>query len=212
VIADRKVKGNVFALFKGLEMTRLGKKPLQIPEKVKIDFKNQRLEITGPLGKAVETVYETLSVKVSNNEVLIVSNGTTRKDDMIHGLTRGLVKNMLIGVTQGYKKDLEIQGLGFKSAVEGKNLNLQLGFSHPVVFPIPEGIKITIDKQNFVTVAGVSKYLVGETAARIRAVCPPEPYKGTGIRYVGEHIIRKAGKAAAVGAGATGGGGGAAKK
>jgi large subunit ribosomal protein L6 len=198
-------------------MTRLGVKPLPIPEKVKVEFKNHMLEFTGPLGKYVEPINQVLSVKIANNEVLVVANSDSREVDMIHGLTRGLVKNALIGVTHGYKKDLEVQGLGFKSAFEGKNLVLQLGFSHPVVFPIPEGIKISIDKPNVVSVIGVSKYLVGETSARIRAVCPPEPYKGTGIRYAGEHIIRKAGKAAAVGAGgggaaAGGGGGGAAKK
>lgn len=186
-------------------MSRLGKKPLQIPEKVKVETINHAVEITGPLGKIIQPIDSRISVKVSNGQVLVEAPGSSRQDNMLHGLIRGLLKNALIGVTQGYKKDLEVQGLGYKAAVEGKNLNLQLGFSHPVVFQIPDNIKITVEKQTLISVSGVNKDIVGEVAARIRAIRPPEPYKGTGIRYVGEHIIRKEGKTAAGAQSAVGG-------
>lgn len=186
-------------------MSRLGKKPLPIPEKVKVESKNNSLEISGPLGKILQPIPERLSVKLGNNQVLVEAKDAAHETDTLHGLIRGLIKNALEGVTHGFKKDLEVQGLGYRAALEGKNLNLSLGFSHPVVFPVPEGIKITVDKQTLISVSGVDKALVGEIAARLHALRPPEPYKGTGIRYVGEHIIKKAGKAAA---GAAGGGAG----
>ncbi len=186
-------------------MSRLGKKPLPVPEKVKVEFKNHVVEIAGPLGKIAQPVDPRLNVKVDAKSVLVEALGETREHNMLHGLTRGLIKNALEGVTAGFKKDLEVQGLGYKAALEGKNLNLSLGFSHPVSFPVPEGIKITVDKQTLISISGVNKEKVGEIAARIHALRPPEPYKGTGVRYVGEHIIRKVGKTAA---GASGGGAG----
>jgi large subunit ribosomal protein L6 len=185
-------------------MSRLGKKSLPLPEKVKVEYKNSALEVVGPLGKLIQPLHERITIKVENNQVLVGVKGTTREDNTLHGLFRGLVKNALIGVTQGFKKDLEIQGLGYKAAMEGKNLTLNIGFSHPISFPIPDGIKVTLEKQTLITLSGVDKALVGEVAARMHALRPPEPYKGTGVRYVGEHIIRKEGKAAA---GAAGGGG-----
>lgn len=178
-------------------MSRLGRKPLQIPEKVKAEFKEHVLEVTGPLGKMAQPVDSRLGIKIDKGQVLVESLGETREHNMLHGLIRGLIKNALFGVSQGYKKDLEIQGLGFKAAVEGKSIILQLGYSHPINFPIPEGIKVGIEKQTQISISGVDKSLVGETAARIRGLKPPEPYKGTGVRYVGEHIIKKVGKAAA---------------
>jgi large subunit ribosomal protein L6 len=185
-------------------MSRLGKKPLLIPEKVKADFKNHVLEITGPLGKLSLPIDQRLNVKLDKGQILVEALGNSREHNMLHGLSRGLIKNGLEGVSQGFKKDLEIQGLGFKAALEGKNVNFQLGYSHPISFPVPDGIKITVDKQTLLSVSGVNKEQVGEVAARIRALKKPEPYKGTGIRYAGEHLIRKEGKTAA---GAAGGGG-----
>ena len=182
-------------------MSRLGKKPLPIPEKVKVEFKNHTLEITGPLGKLTQPVDHRLKVTVGNGQVLVESIGESREHNMLHGLTRGLLKNGLEGVSTGFKKSLEVQGLGYKVAVEGKTINLSLGFSHPVRFPIPDNIKVAVEKQTQISISGVDKTLVGEVAARIRSLRPPEPYKGTGIKYVGEHIIRKAGKTAASGAG-----------
>lgn len=184
-------------------MSRLGKKALAIPDKAKVEMKQGVLEISGPLGKLSLPVPSKLGVKVEKSSVTLEAKDATRETNMLHGLTRGLLKNALDGVVAGFKKDMEIQGLGYKAALEGKNLVMQLGFSHQVTFPIPEGIKITVDKQTLLVVSGIDKGLVGEVAARLHALRPPEPYKGTGIRYVGEHIIRKAGKAAA-GAGAGG--------
>lgn len=181
-------------------MSRLGKKPLPILEKVKIEVKDHSLEFSGPAGKLVMKLHSRVRVKVDNNQILITMEGDTREDSMLQGLTRGMIKNALEGVSKGYKKDIEIQGLGYKAAVEGKNLLLQLGFSHPVNFTIPENIKVAVEKLTFISITGVDKTVVGEVAARIRQLRPPEPYQGTGVRYAGEHIIRKAGKAAAGGA------------
>jgi large subunit ribosomal protein L6 len=183
-------------------MSRLGKKPLAIPDKVKVECRKNVLEITGPLGKIQQVIPHDLTAKIDKGSVTIEGDDSRRDVNMLHGLIRGLVKNAFEGVTQGFKKDLEIQGLGYKANVEGKNVIFQIGFSHQINFPIPEGVKITIEKQTMISVTGVDKSVVGEVAASIRALKKPEPYKGTGIRYVGEHIIRKAGKAAA---GSTGG-------
>jgi large subunit ribosomal protein L6 len=188
-------------------MSRLGKKPLPIPEKVKVEMKDSVLEVTGPLGKMVQPISTHLKIKVDNKQVLVEVSNNSREDNMLHGLTRGLIKNALDGVTHGFKKDLEVQGLGYKAAMEGKNILLTLGFSHPIHFPIPEGIKVAIEKQTMISLSGVDKALVGEVAARIRSLRPPEPYKGTGVRYVGEHIIRKEGKTAAGAAGGAAPGG-----
>jgi large subunit ribosomal protein L6 len=178
-------------------MSRLGKRPLPIPEKVKVEFKGHKLEISGPLGKIFQDIPNQLNIKTENNEVLVVAQGESREINMLHGLIRGLIKNALVGITQGFKKNLEIQGLGYKSNVEGKDVVFQIGYSHPIRFPIPEGIKITIDRQTLITITGADRALVGQVASSIRALKPPEPYKGTGIRYVGEHIIKKVGKTAA---------------
>jgi large subunit ribosomal protein L6 len=188
-------------------MSRLGKKPLPIPDKVKIEQKSNTLEISGPLGKMVQPLHEHVDVKIEKNQVTVSVKSGSREDNMLHGLYRGILKNAIEGVTVGFKKILEIQGLGYKAAQEGKNVTLNVGFSHPISFPIPEGIKVAIEKNTIVTISGVDKALVGEVAASMRALQPPEPYKGTGIRYAGEHIIRKEGKAAAGAAGGAGGGG-----
>jgi large subunit ribosomal protein L6 len=182
-------------------MSRLGNKPLQIPEKVKVSFNNAILEAQGPLGTMKQPIDRRLTVKVNKDNVVVEALGKTREHNMLHGLTHGLVKNALEGVSTGFKKNLEIQGLGFKAALDGKNIVMSLGYSHPVVFAVPDGIKVVIEKLTQLTVSGVDKGMVGEVAARIRAQKKPEPYKGTGIRYAGEHINRKVGKAAAGSAG-----------
>ena len=191
-------------------MSRLGKKPLMIPDKVKVEFKNGILEITGPLGKLLQPVDKRVSAKIEGNNIAFSISDETRESNMLHGLTRGLMKNALDGVVKGFRKDLEIQGLGFKANVEGQNINMTLGFSHGVSVPIPEGLKVAVEKNTLVAITGVDKALVGEFAASLRAIKKPEPYKGTGIRYAGEHIIKKAGKSAAVGAAGSAGGGAAA--
>jgi len=190
-------------------MSRLGKKPIKVTDKVKAEFKDNSLEVSGPAGKLAIKVPKLLDVKVENGNIMLSQILKSKEASQIQGLMRGIILNAMEGVTKGFKKDLEIHGLGFKALAEGKNLVLNVGFSHVVSFAIPEGIKIAIDKQTLLSVSGIDKNLVGETAARIRHVRPPEPYQGTGIRYAGEHIIRKAGKAAA---GAAGGGTAGGKK
>lgn len=183
-------------------MSRLGKKPIQIPEKVKAEFNNGILEVTGPGGKLSQVIDKKIAVKVDKNEMTVVPLGDSREHNMMQGLYRGLALNMVEGVTNGFKKELEVIGLGYKANIEaGKNLILAVGFSHLVNLPIPSTVKVTAvltpDKNTLITVTGIDKYEVGAFAAKIRAVKPSEPYKGFGIKYVGEHIIRKAGKAAA---------------
>jgi large subunit ribosomal protein L6 len=183
-------------------MSRLGKKPVQIPEKVKAEFKNGLLEITGPGGKLSQAIDNKINIKIDEDSILVEALGQSREHNMFHGLTRGLIVNMVHGVTKGFKKELEAIGLGYKVNIEGgKKLVLAVGFSHLVNLAIPSTIKVTAaltpDKNTLITVTGIDKYEVGAFAAKIRAVKPPEPYKGFGIRYLGEKIIRKAGKAAA---------------
>jgi large subunit ribosomal protein L6 len=199
-------------------MSRLGKKPVQLPEKVKAEFKNGILEITGPGGKLSQKIDKRISVKVESGALLVEPLGNTRDHNMLHGLYRGLVVNMMEGVTKGFKKELKAVGLGYKANIEGgKNLVLTVGFSHNVTVPIPSTVKVTsvldADKNTIITVTGTDKCEVGSFAAKVKAVKPPEPYKGFGIRYTtssqtadgkavvyaDEHIIRKAGKAAAGG-------------
>lgn len=185
-------------------MSRLGKKPVQLPEKVKAEFKNGVLEVSGPGGKLSQVIDKKITVKVDKDNLLVEPLGNSREHNMMHGLYRGLIVNMVEGVTKGFKKELEVTGLGYKANIEGgKNLVLAVGYSHLVTLPIPSTVKVTAaltpDKNTLVTVTGIDKYEVGAFAAKIRGVKPSEPYKGYGIKYVGEHIIRKAGKAAAGG-------------
>jgi large subunit ribosomal protein L6 len=192
-------------------MSRIGRMPIAIPEKVKIEFKGNAVEVSGPLGKLTQILPPGTSVKIDKNQALVEkAEGSGEAGKSLHGLARSLVANAVVGVTQGFKKELEIVGLGYRAAVAGDKLTLTLGFAHPIQFPLPHGIKVAIDpKMTFLTITGSDAYMVGETAARIRRLKKPEPYKGSGIKYVGEHIIRKAGKAAA---GAAGGAAGGAKK
>lgn len=187
-------------------MSRVGRAAIVIPEKVKIEPKGLMIEVSGPLGKHIQAIPAGTSVKIQGNQALVeLSPELGNKGKSLHGLARSLVQNAVIGVTQGFKKELEIVGLGYRAQVAGDKLTLTLGFAHPVIFKLPTGIKVAIDpKMTFLTITGVDAYMVGEVAAQIRRLKKPEPYKGSGIKYVGEHIIRKAGKAAA---GAVGGGG-----
>ncbi|MCL2485891.1 MAG: 50S ribosomal protein L6 [Endomicrobia bacterium] len=197
-------------------MSRLGKKPVQIPEKVKAEFKNGVLEITGPGGKLSQPIDKRIGIKIDKDSLLVEALGKSREHNMMHGLHRGLVVNMIEGVTHGYKKELKAIGLGYKANIEGgKKLVLNVGFSHQVNLDIPSAVKVTsvldADKNTIITVTGIDKYEVGAFAAKVKAVKPTEPYKGFGIRYTtsamsadgktvvytDEHVIRKAGKAAA---------------
>jgi len=194
-------------------MSRVGRMPIAIPDKVTIAPKDTAVEVTGPLGKLTQALPPGITVKIDKNQALVErTEAAGEKGGALQGLARSLVHNAVVGVTQGFKKDLEIVGLGYRAQVAGDKLTMTLGFAHPVIFKLPPGIKVAIDpKMTLLTVSGTDAYLVGETAARIRKIKEPEPYKGSGIKYVGEHIIRKAGKAAAGAAGGAVAGGGAKK-
>jgi large subunit ribosomal protein L6 len=176
-------------------MSRIGNKAITIPDKVKVNIDNDGgVAVEGPKGKLNWKLPPAISAKVDNNRVMLARSAESRSVKALHGLSRALVHNMVQGVSEGFRKNLEIEGVGFKAAVQGSNLNLSLGFSHPVLFPIPNGIKITVADQTKLTIEGIDKKLVGQVAADIRGFYPPEPYKGKGVRYAGEQIRRKEGK------------------
>jgi large subunit ribosomal protein L6 len=176
-------------------MSRIGNKPVQIPDKVKVQIDGSgAVAVEGPKGKLSWKLPRDISGKVENNHVSLSRSAETRNSKALHGLSRALVSNMVQGVSQGFSRQLEIEGVGFKAAVQGSNLNLSLGFSHPILFPIPKEIKVTVEDQTKITIQGIDKKLVGQVAADIRRFYPPEPYKGKGVRYAGEQIRRKEGK------------------
>ncbi|MEK7544922.1 MAG: 50S ribosomal protein L6 [Patescibacteria group bacterium] len=181
-------------------MSRIGKKPVQIPNGVTVEIKGNEIKVKGSKGELKLQLHDALIAEMEDKNIVIKKKpGMEEHGKSIYGTTRTLVDNMMNGVTKGFEKKLEIQGVGYRATVGGKKLTLALGFSHPIEFTIPEGITITIDqeKKNILTVAGISKQLVGQVSANIRELKKPEPYKGKGIRYVGEYVQRKAGKAAA---------------
>jgi large subunit ribosomal protein L6 len=188
-------------------MSRIGRTPITVPEKVKVDIRPDAIEVQGPLGKFVQKLPRGIAVKAEKNLLKVeIIDSADEGGGSRHGLTRSLVQNAIIGVTQGFKKELEIIGLGYRANVAGDKLTISLGFAHPKVFKVPAGIKVSVDpKQTLLAISGVDAYLVGEVTAQIRRLRLPEPYKGSGIKYVGEHIKRKAGKAAAGAVGAAGG-------
>lgn len=176
-------------------MSRIGNKAVEIPEKVRVNIDNDGgVAVEGPKGKLNWKLPRPISAKIDNNRVTLARSAETRSAKALHGLSRALVQNMVEGVSKGFTKNLEIEGVGFKAAVQGPNLNLSLGFSHPILFPIPKDIKITVADQTKITIEGAEKKLVGQVAADIRRFYPPEPYKGKGVRYAGEQIRRKEGK------------------
>lgn len=178
-------------------MSRIGKKPITIPEAVKVEVKEGSVRIEGPKGKLELSFSPRITLETKDNQLLFKRATDTKMDKSLHGLYRALVFNMIKGVTDGYTKELEIIGVGFKAAVQGNKLNLQLSFSHPVNYSIPEGIKIETPKPTQIVVTGIDKQLVGKVSTEIRAVFPPEPYKGKGIRFKGEYVKKKVGKAQA---------------
>jgi large subunit ribosomal protein L6 len=176
-------------------MSRIGNKAVEIPDKVKVNIDNDgAVSVEGPKGKLSWKLPRDISGKIDNNKVTLARSAETRSAKALHGLSRALVHNMVQGVSQGFTKQLEIEGVGFRAAVQGSNLNLSLGFSHPILFPIPKDIKITVTENTKLTIQGIDKKLVGQVAADIRRFYPPEPYKGKGVRYAGEQIRRKEGK------------------
>jgi len=178
-------------------MSRIGKIPVVIPQGVDVKMEQGNVVVSGPKGKITKEVHPRVTVKVEGGTVLVSRESDAAADKALHGLVRSVINNMVHGVTKGYKKSLEVVGTGFKAKVEGKVLELLLGYSHPIKHKIPDGITVEVEKNVIVHVSGVDKELVGETAAEIRKYYKPEPYKGKGVRYVGEHIRRKAGKTVA---------------
>jgi len=176
-------------------MSRIGKKPVTLPEKVKLNVSGAgAINVEGPKGKLSWTLPHAIKARVEGTTVTLDRENETRQVRALHGLSRSLVSNMVIGVSTGFVKELEIQGVGFKAAVQGDKLNLALGFSHAILFPIPAGIKIVVTENTKIRIEGADKQVVGQVAADIRAYYPPEPYKGKGVRYAGEQVRRKEGK------------------
>jgi len=180
-------------------MSRIGNKPIAIPAGVKVEVNDRTVSTEGPKGKNSRILPARITVAVQDGQVKVSRQSDIASDKALHGLVRSLIAGMIKGVTEGYGKDLEIVGVGFKAAVQGQALKLEVGFSHSVNFTAPEGIKIETPKPTQITIRGVDKEKVGEVAAEIRSVYPPEPYKGKGIRYSGEAVRKKVGKAQATG-------------
>ncbi len=175
-------------------MSRIGKQPIAIPPKVKVEVKGQQVSVEGPKGKLNWELPRRTSLKIEQGKVVVSRQGDDADAKALHGLSRALVNNMVRGVSEGFVKKLEIQGVGFKAAVQGTNVNLNLGYSHPVIYPIPAQIKVTVEENTKITVEGPDRQTVGQVAAELRGFYPPEPYKGKGVRYVGERVVRKEGK------------------
>lgn len=178
-------------------MSRIGKKPIAVPAGVEVKIDGHTVTVKGPKGTLSRTLNDEMDIKLENNEILVSRPNDEIKNRSLHGLTRTLINNMVVGVTQGFEKKLEIQGVGYNAQMQGKNLKLSLGFSHPVIITPPEGITITTPSAVVILVSGADKEKVGQVAAEIRAWREPEPYKGKGIRYSGEYVRRKAGKTGA---------------
>ncbi|HEY8697737.1 MAG TPA: 50S ribosomal protein L6 [Rhizomicrobium sp.] len=175
-------------------MSRIGKKPVPLPKGVTAQLDGRTVKVKGPKGELSVRLVEEVEASIGDDGVTIAPREGMERARAMWGLSRTLVNNLVVGVTQGFQQKLEINGVGYRAAVEGKNLKLQLGFSHDVMYPIPAGIAITTEKPTALTVAGIDKQLVGQVAAEIRGYRPPEPYKGKGVKYAGEHIRRKEGK------------------
>ena len=178
-------------------MSRIGVKPVVIPENVKLNLTKSSVEVEGPKGKLQFPLYRNIQVTIEDNKVKVNRVGNAKHERALHGLTRAMIANMIEGVHVGFSKALEMSGVGYRGQLSGTKLVLQLGFSHPVEYVIPEGVTLEMPKPTQIVVKGIDKQKVGQAAAHIRAFLPPEPYKGKGIRYAGEHIRRKAGKAMA---------------
>lgn len=176
-------------------MSRIGKRPIPLPQKVTVTINGQHVAVKGPKGELARTLPAEVEVVQQDNTILVNRRNDSRVARQRHGLSRTLVSNMVEGVSQGFQRRLEIQGVGYRAQVQGRNLVLNVGYSHPVQIEPPDGIQLAVENNTNVIVSGINKEEVGNIAAQIRAVRPPEPYKGKGIRYAGEFVRRKAGKA-----------------
>ena len=175
-------------------MSRVGKKPIPIPEKVKVEYKDRVITVRGEKGTLGQTIHPAVDLQVEKNSLSVVLLETGKSAGAIQGLIRSLLANMVTGVTKGFERVLEINGIGYRAEVSGGVINLTLGYSHPIGFNLPDGISAIVEKNNVIKLSGIDKAKLGQTAATIRKFRPPEPYKGKGIKYAEEHIQRKAGK------------------
>lgn len=175
-------------------MSRIGRLPVEIPPQVKVAVEGQTLRVEGPKGKLHFELPRRTSAALEGTKVVVARAGEDASARALHGLSRALINNMVKGVSEGYVKKLEIHGVGFKASVQDRHVNLILGYSHPIKYPLPDQIKVTVDENTKLTIEGPDKQVVGQVAAELRGFYPPEPYKGKGIRYAGEKIVRKEGK------------------
>ncbi len=178
-------------------MSRIGKKPVPLLKGIKFEKKDGKVKISGPKGDLTVTVPSSLGVEVKDNEIVVSRSSDSKEERALHGTWRAHINNMVRGVSEGFQRKLEIVGVGYKAEVKGKKIQLTLGYSHPILFVPPPGIKIDIPQPTNILISGIDKQLVGQVAAKLRSFRPPEPYKGKGVKYEGEYIRRKAGKAAA---------------
>ena len=177
-------------------MSRIGKKPITIPAGVDVKINGSQVTVKGPKGELSNSFNEAMAITMENNEIIVTRPSDVKEHRSLHGLTRTLIANMVVGVTEGYKKELEVNGVGYRAQKQGKDLVLNLGYSHQVIMPEVDGITIEVPSNNSIIISGPDKQKVGQFAAEVREKRPPEPYKGKGIKYVDEHIRRKEGKAA----------------
>ncbi|MDR1304835.1 MAG: 50S ribosomal protein L6 [Verrucomicrobiales bacterium] len=177
-------------------MSRIGNKLILVPDQAKVSVSGQQVKIEGPKGKLEFAVHPRIGVALTDNHLVVTRGGESRQDRSLHGMTRSILHSLVVGSVSGFQKRLEIHGVGFKAAVQGQQLNLSLGYSHPISYPIPADIKITVADATQILIEGADKHKVGQVAADIRAYYPPEPYKGKGVRFAGENIRRKEGKTA----------------
>ena len=178
-------------------MSRIGKMPIPVPVDINVDIKGQTISVSGKNGKLERDVLPELEVSLKDSEIIVENRDNSKRTNAFRGMTRSLINNMVIGVSDGFKKTLVVEGVGYKVNMAGKTLTLNVGYSNPVEFPVPEGVQVTVDGNNKIIVESNDKELLGLTSARIREIRKPEPYKGKGIRYEDEHIVRKVGKAGA---------------
>ena len=176
-------------------MSRIGNKPITVPDGVEVNIDEHKITVKGPKGTLEREIHKNISLELKDNQIVVTRKNDEPQNKSLHGLTRTLINNMITGVTHEYSKELQINGVGYRVAKQGKDLNLTLGYSHPVIFEAPEGITFDVPNPNTIIVRGIDKELVGQTAAVIRTKRPPEVYRGKGIKYAEEHIRRKEGKA-----------------
>ena len=178
-------------------MSRIGRLPIPIPDKVTVEVSDHTVTVKGPKGTLSLTAHPAVAVQVKDQQVVCARSADEKFFKALHGLTRSLIANMVLGVTSGFEKRLELVGVGYRAAMQGPSLTLTLGYSHPIVYPVPSGIRIEVKDQTQLTISGIDKQLVGAVAAKVRSFRPPEPYKGKGVKYAAERIRRKAGKTGA---------------